>query len=349
LGFKYFDITITSLPSSASAILVNDFQALVSSQFSNSTDYYEIEEESTIGSGTYTTINVRITTALNTLTGEKLSDDFKQILFEDLNHNAQLGKKYYFSNNYWICTYSEAIKTLTANCMVRRANSMLRWVDEKGIYYEEPVCLDYPISRPRDEAGSVNPPLPAGYITGYCQLNTKTVKIKGNQRFIFGPESNRVVFKTFGDGTRAYLNQETLDDESANLLMLSMGGHFLNPDVDNVTLGIADYYKDFNKFPSGSSIGTYDIIITPPTNKILVSGSQTYTVNYYSGSDIHSGSFIFTVSGSSVPVANYTMTTLTGNSFSLVNNQAWLDNTLDIIASGSSGSRILNIELKDKW
>jgi hypothetical protein len=128
-----------------------------------------------------------------------------------------------------------------------------------------------------------------------------------------------------------------------------MGGHFLNPDVDNVALGIADYYKDFNKFTSGSSVGVYDIKVTPPTNQILVSGSQTYTVNYYSGSAIHTGSFTFSISGSAVPVANYQMTTLTGNTFSLVNNQAWLDDTLDIVCSGSSGSRVLNIELRDKW
>jgi hypothetical protein len=349
LAYKYFDIISNFPPTSASAILVNDFQSLLNDQFAVATDYYNIQEETTIGSGLYTNINVRITGAIDSVTGEKLSDDFKQILFEDITHDASLGKKFYFDNNYWLCSYSETLKTLSANCMVRRLNNMLRWVDENGNYYEEECALEYKISRPRDEVGTVNPVLPAGYVDCLTQMNSKTVKIKGNQRFLFGPVENRICFRVFGDGVVNYMNQQTLDDSSSQVLHLSMGGWQIYPDVDDLTNGIADRYKSYPPFTSGSSIGALSIQITPNNNKVYQGDTENYTVNYCSGSSIIAGSFVFSISGSSIPIANYTLTTLGSNSFSLKNNQSWLSNNLLILCSGSSGSRILDFKLRREW
>ena len=349
MSYKYFDIISNFPPTSASATLINDFQSLINDQFAISTDYYVVGEERTIGSGTLTDTEVRITGAISSVTGEKLSDDFKQILFKDITHDASLGKKFYFDSNWWLCVYSEAIKTLTANCMVRRLNNMLRWVDENGAYYEEPCALEYKISRPRDEMGASEPVTPAGYVDCLTQMNVRTVKIKGNQRFLFGPVENRICFRVFGDGVRNYINQETLDDSSSQILMLSMGGWQLNADVDDVVNGIADRYKSYPPFTSGSSVGALSIKVTPNDNKIYLNDTGNYTVSYYSGTTPITGSLVFSVSGSNVPVQNYIFTTTGSNTFSLTNNQAWLEGNLSILCSGSSGSRILDFELRREW
>jgi hypothetical protein len=347
--YKYLNSGSPTFMMAPGEDMIFDFQSWLNEDFNYASDVFVIQEEVTFGSNSYSDITARVNRGIQQNTGIKLGDDFKNLLFKDLTYSPTLGRKYKFDNNIWIVVFSETIKNLAVSALVRRCNNTLRWIDKDGNYYSEECSIDYSISRPRDEMGTVDPVMPAGYVTIFCQQNDRTKLIKGNQRFLFGPANNRIAFKIFGDGVRSFLNQQTGNDESSTLLQLSVGGHFINENTDNLTLGIADYYKDFNKFTSGSSVGTYDIKVTPPTNKILVSGSQIYTVNYYLGNTIHTGSFTFTISGSDVPIANYDMTVLTGNTFSLVNNQSWLDNTLDIICSGSSGSRILNIELRDKW
>jgi hypothetical protein len=346
MPYKYYNLVTSASPNHT---LVTEFQELLNDQFDVASDIYDIQEETTLGSGTLSAVRVRITSAISSVTGEKLSDDFKQILFKDINHDARLGKKYYFSGNYWICTYSEFLNTLGSNCMVRRANNQLRWVDDSGTVYTEPCSIEYKISRPRDMIGTVNPVMPQGFVDVYCQLNARTKTIKGNQRFLFGPVENRVAFKVFGDGVKNFLNQNTMDDASSTLLTLSMGGNFVNHTTDDITNGIADRYLDYNSLNSGSNVGTYDIIVTPSKNEIIQSASAVYNVRYYAGSVVQSGSFIFSITGSSVPVANYTFASIDNNNFSVVNNSKWLENSLDVLCSGSSGSRVLSLQLRGAW
>jgi hypothetical protein len=349
MPYKYFTAGSPVYFKSKSQTWIDGFQGLLNDQFDNSSTYYWIQEETTLGSGSLANVEVRVNRAINSTTGEKLGDDYKLILFKDLSHATGIGYKYYFDNNYWLTLSSENIKNLAASCMVKRANSTLRWMHTDGTYYSEPCAIEYKIARPRDEIGVTDPVTPAGYIEVYCQFNDRTKLIKENQRFLFGSVSNRRPFKVFGDGVRSFLNQQTSDDESAQLLMFTMGGDYVDANTDNITLGVADYYKDFGSLNSGSTVGAYNIVATPSTNYILESGSTVYTVYYYSGSVVQSGSFAFSVSGSAVPVDHYTFSVIGGNSFSVVNNEKYLNDTLDILCSGSSGSRVLNLQLKGAW
>jgi hypothetical protein len=328
---------------------VDAFQALLDQQFDVSTTYFTIQEEVNFGSNVFFDVDVRINRAINSLTGQKLGDDFKQILFRDLGHATGVGYKYFFDDNYWIVVFSENIKNLAASCMVRRCNDMLRWFDDSGVYHEEPCSIDYKISRPRDSIGTVNPPILQGFLDVFTQLNDRTEKIYGNQRFLFGRPNNRVCLKVFGNGVNNLQGQETLSDTSGRLLTLSMGGNFINPDTDDIVNGIADRYVNYNNFVSASTVGVYSIISTPDDSNIIESGSAVYNVKYYLGTVPQSGSFIFNVIGTSVPQANYTLNVIDGNNFSIVNNQKWLANTLDIGCVGANGSRVLNIYLKGAW
>jgi hypothetical protein len=197
--------------------------------------------------------------------------------------------------------------------------------------------------------GTQEPVTPEGYIEIYCQLNANTKKIKGNQRFLIGPPENRVAIKVYAWGVKNYLNQKTTDDTSGAILQLVAGGNYVNPDTDDIINGIANAYLDYGDFTSGSNVGTYSILVDPPINYLYENTSGSYTVNYYSGSTIHAGSFVFTVdSSTTVPGSGsyYEFNVLGANSFEIFNVQKYFEDTLNILASGSSGSRIFGFELR---
>jgi hypothetical protein len=329
--------------------LTNSFQASLDEYFSVATSYQPVQVESVFGGNVFISENVRINAAVSSPTGERRGDDFKRILFKNLTHSYGLGSKYYFEGNYWLTTFTEIIMSPGNSALVQRCNEYLRWIDDDGNYFEEPCVIDYQIARSRDTTGATNPVVPSGFFDIYCQLNDRTKYIKGNQRFIFGRPENRTCFKVFGQGVQNMHNQETSDDESGTLLILTVGGNYINPDTDDLVAGIADRYKDYNNFTSASMAGSYSIIATPEMADIIESGSAIYDVRYYSGSTMLSGSFVFSVSGSSVPTDHYSFSAIDANSFYVINHEKYPEGTLDILCSGSSGSRVLNLELRGAW
>jgi hypothetical protein len=335
---------------STSDSILNDFQAVINADFFNSPDSFVLLEEYPFASGSYISVDVRVNRAISTYTGTNQADDWKNLIFRDLQHATSLGVKYQFDSNTWIVINSEIIKNFAAGCTVRRANNMLRWMDANGIYREEPCILEYVMARPRDTMGSEAPVTPEGYTKIYCQLNSVTRKIKPNQRFLFGNSDNWTCLKIFGNGIRAFLNQQTSDNNSATLLEFQLGANFVNPDTDDLVNGIVDRYADFSNLSSGSSISpTIDIVVTPNVNYILESASALFDVHYYSGSTVLSGSFIFTVNDADVPTSHYAFGQESKNTFSVFNIQKYSNSTLDILCSGSSGSRLLSLELRGAW
>lgn len=349
MAYKYLPLGVPGYPVTPKEELVNAFQANLNEYFSVATSYQTIQEEVTFGSNTYQNINVRVNRGINSSTGEKRGDDYKNLLFEDLNHASGLGWKYYFDSNYWLATFTEIIKSLGNANMVRRCNEVLRWIDTDGTYYEEPCVIDYQIERSRDTSGANNPVVPSGFFDIYCQLNERTNKIRANQRFLFGTKENRVCFKVFGQGANNIHRTETTDVDSGALLILTVGGNYVNESTDDLIAGIADRYKDYDTFTSASMVGALSIVVTPETNDIIESGSAIYDVRYYSGSTVLSGSFVFSVSGSDVPADHYSFSPIDSNSFYVINNAKYLEDSLDVLCSGSSGSRLLNINLRGAW
>jgi len=329
---------------------IDSYQALLDDQFENAATLETIQEETSFSSGSLSYVTVRLNNAINSETGQKMGGDFKHIMFQDLTHSTGIGFKYYFSDNYWVTINTQRADNLTATATIRRCNATLRWMGETGILYSEPCAIDYEVARPRDEVGSKYPVTPQGYIDVYAQLNDNTNLIKGNQRFLFGTPTNRIAYKVFGNGVRNFLNEETEDDESSALVRLTMGGDFADENTDDIANGIADYNWDFGTLNSGSAVGSLYVVVDPSESKIIESGSAAYSVYYYSGSVVQSGSFVFSVNvGNVVPAANYTFASLGANSFSVVNNEQYLEDTLDILCSGSSGSRLLNLQLRGAW
>ena len=109
-----------------------------------------------------------------------VEDDFKKLIFPDLDHSVNLGRMYYFDNNYWITINVDKLKTLSQTVLIRRCNNTLRWIDEQtGAYYQVPCAIGYLIKENRDysTAGSAMV-VPSGMIDCFYQINSKTKKKK---------------------------------------------------------------------------------------------------------------------------------------------------------------------------
>jgi hypothetical protein len=152
------------------------FQKTLEDQFYNSSDWWNIQEETALGSDVYENVDVRITHVINAETGLKLGDDWKTILFKSIDHPIELGKHYIFDNSTWLTVNTELYKNLTGTCTVRRCNNTLRWIEEStGVYYEEPCCIEYMVKEPRDYATAGSPFItPGGFLHIEMQFNTRS-------------------------------------------------------------------------------------------------------------------------------------------------------------------------------
>ena len=343
MGYKYFNLN--QPPTSAGDVMINEIQANIYENFNNASTYFTIQEETFFASGSFQDTEARINRGINAYTGDKLGDDFKYIIFKDLNHATMQGYKYFFDNDYWIVTNTEIIKNLAASCLVRKCNNMLRWVDSNGNLYSEPCFIEYKISRPRDQTSTTNPVIPEGYISVTSQQNAKTRKIRPNQRFLFGNPDYRICYKIFGDGVNNFLNIDTTDDYSARTVNFSMGGFNINEETDDLVNGYANrWLYQIPETTTGSRIS-----LNPSDTSILESGSQVFAVTNYYNSGSLSGSFIFSINDNLVPPIYYTFNSIDGNHFSVKNNAMYPENDLNIKCNGSSGSRLVPIHLRGAW
>lgn len=220
----------------------NNLQQLINERFNIASDVYTIQEEQHIGDLDWQDIIVRLCHVLSDKqTGEKLGDDFKEIIFKDINHAYGVGKRYSFDNNVWITMNSDLYHYVTASCIIRRCNNVLRWIDEFGNHIEEPCIIEYQLRLTGNDFNS-NIITPNGMLEVICQYNDKTKKIIPNQRFLFG--SPRVAYKVRGNGINNFLNQNTYDDSSSPLIKLYMDVNQINNATDNITDGYADAYQN---------------------------------------------------------------------------------------------------------
>src|SRR5258706_6273863 len=246
----------------------NQFQETLTDQFYNASDWYTIQEESSLASGVYRNIDVRINDVIDAKVGDKLvDDDVKLLLFSDINHNVDLGLMYQFNSNFWVTSNVDKIKSLVSTATVKRCNNMLRWQTPDGAIYEFPASLNFIIKQNRDySTAGISFFTPAGTLRLITQFNSVTNKIKANQRFLFGNSNNFTAYRVEGGGIENYNNLFTTDNMSSGLIAFTLVVDYVNPDTDDITNGIANYIQ-----------GTYAIQVSPP----LISGDATQTIQLY--------------------------------------------------------------------
>jgi hypothetical protein len=334
--------------------------ALMNERFELAPNVHTIQLEHPFASETYINCTVRIDTAIDNLTGQKVGDDYKLLLFSSPESAVEDGTKFYFDDNYWLVVNTNKIKSLVGSCVVRRCNNVLRWTNHStGESLSEHCVIDYQIRTP-DNKSRTDPLLPDGTIRIFGQLNEKTRKINENQRFLLGSPDNWVVYRIYGGGVNIFLNNSTDDGYSARVFEYALGKDFINENTDNLDLGIADYYK----IPSDSGSPIINSVeILPDIDYLLEGDSQEFTCYVYqSGSGVgDSGSrlgdvFTFTIANSDVPLDKYVVEILGDNEFSVENLSMYLTDPLIIscLSDGAStdGSGLLrefSLLLKGAW
>lgn len=326
MAYRYFTAGSVLL-TTPKETFTNDFQKRLDEYFTVGTDVFNIREETYFSSGSFQTIQVRINDAIDNLTGVKLGDDYKTILFQDIEHAVSLGYKFYFDGCYWITVNTDNIKSLAASCTVRRCNNVLRWTDSNGNLLSEYCVIDYKIGTP-DNKNRTDPLIPDGTIDIFSQLNTRTRTIKENQRFLFGNEDNWVAYRIYGGGLNNYLNNQTTDNDSAQILAIALGKVFVDEDTDDIVNGIADRYKNLFTIeisPSAINGGIGDSILL---NAVVYLNGNPVDKDYQFYSNNTS---IATISGSVVNLIGSGSCIVTG---CMVLNMDVTD-SVNIVVSGS--------------
>jgi hypothetical protein len=244
------------------------FQETLNGEFENASDIWQIQEETAFSSGLYQDVNVRMNTHLiSSVTGNFLGDDYKKILFKDIDHAVGLGWMYYFNNSYWVTINSEKTKNLAASTIIRRCNNTLRWIDLAGGAHTIPCSVSYIITRNADDRSpSSLVVMPSGTIEVVAQFNDETNLIIPNQRFLFGNADNWTAYRVEGGGIANFMNVETNNNTSVGYIRFTMRVDYINTDTDDLVNGVA-YEKK--------------LIYALTLDKTTIAGIPTTTVQLY--------------------------------------------------------------------
>lgn len=161
-------------------------QAMIDSQWENTTQLRKFLEQDGIGSKKYNPVECQISYQIeDSSTGTKNSDDIIKLSFRDINHATVRGLYYVFNDNYYITTGTSTTTSTTEGIVVRRCNNFLKYVDEKTKEIVSiPCVLSYDTSSPMPKQ-SLDIITPNNGVIIIVQGNEETKKIKVNQRFIF--------------------------------------------------------------------------------------------------------------------------------------------------------------------
>lgn len=328
------------------------FQQTLNEQFYNSSNWWTIQEEQTIGQQDYQNIDVRISHVINSETGLKLGDDWKTLYFQDVNYPIKLGKYYQFDNSTWLVINIETVKNLTGTCTIRRCNNTLRWIDEPtGAYYTEPCIIEYEVKEPRDYITQGSPfPTPGGFLHIYTQLNDRTNLINENQRFLFGNEEHWTGYKVIGTGLNDFRNTNTTENDSSRILTIDVIANFVNDELDDIVNGIADvntnvYVISLNTDTIEGSIGnTYQLTAYVTYNGDNVTRNITWESNDTTIATVSSSGIVTFVANGICNItaalenntSYYDTCVVTVTSTPVVNSEIVIDPNTNYILEGNS-------------
>lgn len=228
------------------------YQTEITTNFEYATDVYTVQEELAKGSMILTDTRVRIVHIIEANTGQKLGDDFKEIIFPDMTHPKGMGMRYFFDNNYWLTINTDYYHFVTASTVIRRCNNTLNWLMPNGQVHNEVCVIEYADKNDTFEyRPSIN--IPRGDINIISQCNQYTNMIKVDDRFLFNGQAFRCRF------INNYLHNNTLDNDSTPLIYLTMIKDNISAE-DDVLNNIASinkyqYTLQINEEPFEQSIG----------------------------------------------------------------------------------------------
>lgn len=223
---KYYNNYMQSLAQNPHDTYMGLMQASIDKQWDNTTQVITVLEQLGIGQEKFKPVEVRVDYSIEMGTGFKQDDDFKIFAFRNLQHSVAKGLMYKYDNDYWITVNTSELGTVAKDVTVRRCNNVMRWINPaNGAVNELPCAIEYVLESPKEQKDK-DVIVANGHITVICQGNALTRNLAKNTRFIFNKECYR--FTTF----QKMLNEDTYNDDTADLLYLDMYLDMQEPDDD---------------------------------------------------------------------------------------------------------------------
>jgi hypothetical protein len=319
-----------------------DLQAMIDDQFDNASSLASIKQEQIFGTLVWSEdFTVRLTHVVSDKnTGEKLGDDFRNLIFGNINYNYLLGKRYSFSDNYWITINTDNYKYVTASACIRRCNNVLKHYTSTGDIHSEPCIIDTGI-RSVDFDFNQHLIIPDGSITVIVQGNLWTKEYKINQRFIIDEQPWKCEY------VNNYQRTKTLDKYSVNLIRLILR-------KDSISANDTALIEDTGSTNTNTNTDDTDLsekysVVTPSSRAILQGEEITYSIYSYLEDDKLNDTFTITASG--VPSDFYTINILDGNTFKIKNIKLYTASKLHIACKNNIDNIItaFDISLKGVW
>lgn len=226
---------------------LKNLQEKVNDEWKYRYNIVDIEEEKEFGSESYNSIEVKIQNVYDEKLKKVLSDDWKKINFKDIQYPITLGQRYRFSLDFnekeqslkdksvWITLNVNKTNPVSGG-VLRRCDSFITVVSDKGDIHYEPVCFetDFKYSSIYYDL-SIS--IAQGEIYATMQYNKYTKFLKINDRFIIGPVDmvdryNNTVYKI--KAVRRYQGLSTFDLNSIPLVFLALEKDDISPNDDFV-------------------------------------------------------------------------------------------------------------------
>lgn len=163
-------------------------QAAIDQNWDCTSAKYTIKQQEDFGSKVYNDIEVWIDYVVGLGSrGTTNGDDFRQLIFRDIDYQVKRGLYYYFDDNYWIVYFNDDCSSLSKDAGVRRCNNVMRIVDpENGSIFSIPCVIDYDMTSPSQQVSSYII-TPNNHAVVMVQGNADTLRLfKLNTRYMFG-------------------------------------------------------------------------------------------------------------------------------------------------------------------
>ena len=271
---------------------INDFSAMMSQSFDNAANIYynEIEFELDYGSNNFVKIpEIRVDSVTDYNTSMLVNgDDYKIFIFKPDFPNLVYGMKFRWGENYWLVINVDNEKNMAVSCEVRKCNNVLRFFDENGNKIYEPCIMDTTL---RFTNNVDTPPITTGKEEQkiWCQRNSRTTKIRPNDKFLFGAPNQRYAIRLYAGGMKNEINTTTMDDTSPTLTEFYFQHYQINPEYDDLENGFANAYMH-----------NFNISIDNVLSKLEVGSSGTLTATVTKNGEVVDKNVVWESSDSSI-------------------------------------------------
>jgi len=299
MAFEFYKAYINSMAKTPQEDWRESQQEAINDFWDNTSTVETILGQTAVGGSTYGNEEIQLNSVINPTTGENFGDQYRKIIYKtyaDADTNKWLGKMYQFDSEYWLTTNTNTVIGANTSAILRKCNNILKWYDSNGILRQWYCVFTRNISGNGLDYGTEGTPQVGGDTKILVQINTETALIPFNQRFLF-------------DGHAFQVKQ--IDNHYSSTLMTIYIFETQLQANDDLINNIAGASGKITPTTSENKI-------LPATTKIILGDTVSYTVyNYVNGVE---NTDTFAIVGSGAPSANYTLTIVDGNHFTVKNN-----------------------------